>query len=323
MRTRLFINEVAPRDGLQMEAAFVPTEVKVAFINALSDCGFDRIEATAFVSPRAIPALRDAEVVMGQICRVPGVTYTALVPNLRGMERAIESRTDELNLVMSCSESHNRANLGMSREHSLGQILEIVRQAALNRTQCNVSLSTAFGCPFEGNVDQQEVVRFADILMQGGAAGVTLCDTTGMADPAQIKRWILALGGVVPDPSLTIHLHNTRGMGLANALAALESGVSRFDASCAGLGGCPYAPGASGNVSSEELVHMLICMGFETGVDLSRLLKVAASAGDVVGREVFNQLVAAGPRTRLHPLPLATQAAASTQSNPIDGSLEA
>lgn len=319
MNARIHINEVAPRDGLQMEAGFVATQAKVAFIDALSDCGFDRIEATSFVSARAIPALRDAEAVMRQIRRVPGVIYTALVPNLRGMERAIESRTDELNLVMSCSESHNRANLGMSREQSLHQILEIIRQAGHGAAKCNVSLSTAFGCPFEGEVAQQEVTRLSDVLMQGGAAGITLCDTTGMADPAQIRRWIQAVHGVVPIQLLTIHLHNTRGMGLANALAALEAGVVHFDASCAGLGGCPYAPGASGNVSSEELVHMLSCMGLETGVNLSRLLKVAASTGEVVGRTVVNQLVAAGPRTRRHPLPVAALAAMSMHPSQVNG----
>jgi len=303
MNRRVHVKDVAPRDGLQMEKHFVPTEDKIAFIDALSDCGFDRIEATSFVSAKAIPALRDAEIVMQRIRRKPGVTYTVLVPNLRGMERAIESRADELNLVMSCSESHNRANLGMSRAGSLGQLLEVVRQAGRAGIRCNVSLSTAFGCPFEGEVPIAEVRRLAGEVMQGGAASLTLCDTTGMADPAQVERVIGAISAAVPLPQLTIHLHDTRGMGLANALAALRSGVQHFDASCAGLGGCPYAPGASGNISSELLVHMLDSMGVESGVDLDRLLDVAAIVPRLIERELPNPLLAAGPRSRRYPLP--------------------
>jgi hydroxymethylglutaryl-CoA lyase len=303
MSRRVFIHEVAPRDGLQMESRFVATRDKIAFIDALSACGFAKIEATSFTSPRAIPALADAEVVMREIRRAPGVVYTALVPNLRGMERAIESRVDELNLVMSCSESHNRANLRLSREQSLVQLLEVVRAAASAGVRCNVSLSTAFGCPFEGEVAPEEVARLAGALVEGGADGLTLCDTTGMADPAQVRRLIWRLETVLSISRLTIHLHDTRGLALANALAALEAGARRFDASCAGLGGCPYAPGASGNVGSETLVHLFECLGDETGVDLERLLGVARSVPALIEREVASPLVLAGPRTRLHRMP--------------------
>jgi len=270
--TRLHINEVAPRDGLQMERRFVPTHEKIAFVDALSDCGFARIEVTSFTSPRAIPALADAEIVMREIRRVPGVVYTALVPNLRGMERAIESRVDELNLVMSCSESHNVANLRMGRAQSLAQLLQVVREAGHGGVLCNVSLSCAFGCPFEGDVAADEVARVALALMAGGAAGITLCDTTGMADPAGVRRLLERLRGTLAIADTTVHLHDTRGMALANALAALESGATRFDASCAGLGGCPYAPGASGNVVTEDLVFMFEAMGVRTGVNLERLI---------------------------------------------------
>jgi hydroxymethylglutaryl-CoA lyase len=301
--TRLRINEVAPRDGLQMEKRFVPTHEKIAFVDALSDCGFAKIEVTSFTSPRAIPALADAEIVMREIRRAPGVVYTALVPNLRGMERAVESRVDELNLVMSCSESHNNANLRMTRAASLAQLLEIVREAGHGGVPCNVSLSTAFGCPFEGEVAPGEVARIALALIAGGAAGVTLCDTTGMADPAGVRRLLARMRDVLPVDATTIHLHDTRGMALANALAALEAGATRFDASCAGLGGCPYAPGASGNVNTEILVHMFECMGRATGVDLERVLRVAARVPTLVGRPLANALLAAGPRDRLHPLP--------------------
>ena len=301
--TRLFVNEVAPRDGLQMEKRFVPTHEKIAFVDALSDCGFAKIEVTSFTSPRAIPALSDAEIVMREIRRVPGIVYTALVPNLRGMERAIESRVDELNLVMSCSESHNVANLRMGRAQSLAQLLEIVREAGHGGVLCNVSLSCAFGCPFEGEVAVDEVARIALALIAGGAAGITLCDTTGMADPSGVRRLLDRMRGVLSVDATTIHLHDTRGMGLANALAALEAGATRFDASCAGLGGCPYAPGASGNVGTETLVHMFECMGHATGVDLARLLRVAARVPNLVERPLVNALLMAGTRGQLHPLP--------------------
>lgn len=301
--TRVFMNEVAPRNGLQMEKRVVPTHEKIAFVDALSDCGFARIEVSSFTSPRAVPALADAEIVLREIRRVPGVVYTALVPNLRGMERAIESRVDELNLVMSCSESHNVANLRMGRAQSLAQLLRIVREAGHGGVLCNVSLSTAFGCPFEGEVPVDEVARLTLALVAGGAAGITLCDTTGMADPASVRRLLERLRGALPMAATTIHLHDTRGMALANALAALEAGVTRFDASCAGLGGCPYAPGASGNVGTETLVHMFECMGHATGVDLARLLRVAARVPALIERPLANALLAAGPRDQLHPLP--------------------
>ncbi len=304
---RVAINEVAPRDGLQMEARFVATADKIAFVDALSHCGFAKIEVTSFTSPRAIPALADAEIVLREIRRAPGVVYTALVPNLRGMERAIESRVDELNLVMSCSEAHNRANLRMSRAESLAQLRAIVRAAAGANVRCNVSLSTAFGCPFEGAVEVEEVARLAQALVDGGAAGVTLCDTTGMAAPLDVRAVLARIARVLPPDAITIHLHDTRGLALANALAALECGATRFDASCAGLGGCPYAPGASGNVGTELLVHLLACMGCETGVDLARLLEVARGVPALVGRELVNPLLAAGPRTRLHPMPAMSQ----------------
>jgi len=303
--TRLFINEVAPRDGLHRERRIVPTHEKIAFIDALSDCGFARIGVTSFASARAIPALADAQVVMREIRRVPGVTYTALVSDLRGMERAIEGRVDELELAMSCSESHNVANLRMGRAQSLAQLLRVVRDAGHGGVLCNVSLACAFGCPFEGAVAADEVARIALALMAGGASGITLCDTSGMADPLGVRRLLERLRGMLAIDATTIHLHDTRGMALANALAALESGATRFDASCAGLGGCPYAPGAAGNVSTETLVHMFQCMGRASGVDLARLLRVAARVPALIERALPNGLLAAGPRDQLHPLPLA------------------
>ncbi|MDB5792548.1 MAG: hydroxymethylglutaryl-CoA lyase [Massilia sp.] len=298
MSRRLEINEVSPRDGLQMERNFVPTESKIAFINALSACGFARIEVTSYTSPKAIPTLADAEAVMAGIERAAGVKYTALVPNLRGMERAVGGRPDEINLVMSASETHNRANLRMTRAQSLATLQEVIRAAESAGLPCNVSLSASFGCPFDGEVDANEVISLASSLADSGAAGITVCDTTGMAYPTQVASLCERLQQAVPGLPLTIHLHNTRGMGLANALAAFDTGIERFDGASGGLGGCPYAPGASGNVSTEELVHMFAAMGHDTGVELDSLIAVVHSMSDLVGRPVFSQLAEAGPRLR-------------------------
>ncbi|MPS26686.1 MAG: hydroxymethylglutaryl-CoA lyase [Alcaligenaceae bacterium] len=298
------INEVGPRDGLQIEPAFVPTDDKVALVDALSDCGFARIEVTSFTSARAIPALADAEAVMRRIRRRPGVIYTCLVPNLRGMERALDSGADALNLVMSVSETHNQANLRMTREQSTAQLLAMLERAGQAGVPCNVSLSTTFGCPFEGDIAPSEAGRLARLFAGAGAAGITLCDTTGMAYPTQVADLAASLATALPASApLTLHLHNTRGMALANALAAWQAGMRRFDAAVGGLGGCPYAPGASGNASTEELVHMFACMGVDTGVSLAPLMEIVATLPGLVKREVPSQLLAAGPRLRTHPAP--------------------
>ena len=300
--SRIFFNEVVTRDGFQNEPAFVPTDDKVALVDALSECGYAKIEVTAFVSPKAIPMLRDAEEVMGRICRAPGVEYTVLVPNQRGAERALESRADELNLVMSTSETHNLANLRMPREKSFAALAEVIR-AVDGRTPVNVSLSTCFGCPMDGEVPQDEVLRWADRFAELGVRGLTVCDTTGMAHPAQVSRMAEALQRRFGQLQLTLHFHNTRGMGLANMLAAVQAGIVRFDGSLGGLGGCPYAPGASGNVTSEDAIHMLQAMGYATGIDLPRLLAVARDLPRLVGHEVPGQVAKAGRSQDLHPVP--------------------
>lgn len=299
---RLYIQEVSTRDGFQIETKFVPTEQKVALINALSRAGLAKIEATSFTSPKAIPALADAEAVMRQIDRVPGVEYTALVPNVRGCERALRSRVDEINLVMSASQSHNRANLRMSCEQSLVAIQEVV-QTARGQTHINASLSTAFGCPFDGEVPDNRVLELVDRFAQMGIVRVTLCDTTGMANPAQVKRMFAAVKARWPSLEFAAHFHNTRGMGLANALAAFEVGIDRFDGSLGGLGGCPFAPGATGNVCTEDLVHMFLEMGNATGVDLDALLNLARGLPEIVGHEVPGQVMRAGPASRRYPKP--------------------
>jgi hydroxymethylglutaryl-CoA lyase len=273
-------------------------------VNALSAAGIAKIEVTAFVSPKAIPALRDAEEVLGRIDRRPGVVYSALVPNVRGAERAIEVRADELNLVMSASESHNLSNLRMTREQSFTALAEVAALARLHGVKANVSLSCAFGCPMEGDVDPAVVLgwcaRYVDEI---GATGVSLCDTTGMAYPGQVAALTRAFRERWPGTELTLHFHNTRGMGLANVLAAIDVGADRFDASLGGLGGCPYAPGATGNVCSEEIVHALQCMGYETGVDLAKLIDASKRLPRLVGHDIPSQIVKAGRRLDLHPVP--------------------
>ncbi|MGZ5179203.1 MAG: hydroxymethylglutaryl-CoA lyase [Ramlibacter sp.] len=302
MTQRIFFNEVVTRDGFQIEPQFVPTDAKVALVDELSQCGFAKVEVTSFTLAKAIPMLRDADEVMGRIRRVPGVEYTVLVPNVRGAERALEARADELNVVMSTSETHNLANLRMPREKSFAGLRDVIALAA-GRVPVNVSLSTCFGCPMEGEVPQDEVLRWAERFAQLGVRGLTICDTTGMAHPAQVAAMVDALQRRFGHLQLTLHFHNTRGMGLANVLAAVQGGIVRFDGSLGGLGGCPYAPGASGNISSEDAIHMLQAMGYDTGIDLPHLLALARRLPQLLGHDVPGQVAKAGRIEDLHPAP--------------------
>ena len=324
---RVFLQDVAMRDGLQAEAVFVPTDDKVAFVDTLSRTGLAKIEVTSFTSPKAIPMLADADEVMRRIERVPGVEYTVLVPNVRGVERALVAPPDEFNLVMSCSETHNLANLRMTRTHSVAQLLEVMRLSAQAGVPVNVSLSCSFGCPMEGDVPAADVLDFAATFIDAGARGVTLCDTTGMAYPSQVAALCTDYRRRFPHAMLTLHGHNTRGMGLANALAALQSGVDRFDASLGGLGGCPFAPGATGNVCTEDLAHMLALEGRDPGVDLPVLLECARRLRSLVGHELPGQLVKAGRRLDLHPVPTPvaqeTRAGAAPGASPGDAAPQA
>ena len=305
-RRRIHMQEVGPRDGLQVEPRFVETAEKIALVDALSQAGLAKIEVTSFVSPKAIPQLRDAEIVMREIRRVPAVVYTALVPNLRGAERAIESMADELNLVMSASVSHNLANLRMTQPQSFAALAETAAAARRAGVKVNVSLSCSFGCPMEGDVAEAAVLDWcARYVEEMGADGVTLCDTTGMAYPTQVGRLTRAFRERFPRAELTLHFHNTRGMGLANVLAGIDAGADRFDASLGGIGGCLYAPGATGNVCTEEIVHALDLMGYDTGVDLARLLGASKRLRALIGHDIPSQLVKAGRRLDLHPVPAA------------------
>jgi len=301
---RLFINEVATRDGFQMESRFIPTDDKIALIDRLSMLGYSKIEVTSFTSAKAIPALRDGEEVMQRIARRPGVIYTALVPNLRGAERALESRIGEFNIVMSVSETHNLGNLRMTREQSFAQLAEVIALAKRAGVPVNVSLSCVFGCPMEGEVPLAAVREWIDRFAVLQVQGITLCDTTGMAFPTQVQAVCEAVLARHPAMQWTAHFHNTRGMGLANTVAAVEAGIERLDMSLGGIGGCPYAPGATGNVATEDVVHMLQCMGYDTGMDLQGLVDAASALEALVQHGLPGQVSRAGHRLTRHAPPV-------------------
>jgi hydroxymethylglutaryl-CoA lyase len=290
------IREVGPRDGLQNEPPVAVGE-RVNLIDALSGTGLTRIEAASFVAPTAIPAMAGSEDVMAQITRRPGVVYSALVPNVRGAQRAIEAEADEVQLVVSASETHNRHNVRRSVAESLvaaHEVAELVHDAG---TPVEAIVSTAFGCPYEGEIAPERVAQVAGHLVDAGADRLSFGDTTGMATPRRVDELLDALDRAgIRSNAIGLHFHDTRGTALANVLAALERGVIRFDASIGGLGGCPYAPGASGNAVTEDLVHMLGDLGVETGIDLVALIECARLAQEIVGRELPSAMLHAGPR---------------------------
>ena len=297
---RLYIQEVVTRDGFQAESSFIPSADKIALINRLSLAGYAKIEVTSFTSPKAIPMLADAEEVMSKIERVPGVVYTVLIPNLKGAERALRVGVDEFNLVMSVSETHNQSNLRMSRADSAKALSDVIRLAHDAKVAVNVSLSTSFGCPMSGMTPIPELMHWIDHFANEGVRGISICDTTGMANPQHVKEVCELSQTKYPTMEWTLHFHNTRGMGLANALAAVEAGINRFDSSLGGLGGCPYAPGATGNICTEELVHMFDLMGYNTNMNLDLLLECSAQLRDLVGRTLPSQLLLAGKVDRLY-----------------------
>ena len=306
---RLMVQEVAPRDGLQIEPSWVATDDKVALIDQLSACGFTRIEAGSFVSPKAIPALRDGAEVFARIRRQPGVVYVALIPNLKGAQRALQAGADELNLVMSASQTHNRANMRMACEDSLAAFADIVALARGTRVSLNGTVATAFGCPFEGKIDEERVLEIIERYLALGVGAITLADTTGMANPRQVARLVERVLSRLPASGLTLHFHNTRGLGLANVLAAYEAGARRFDAALGGLGGCPFAPGASGNICTEDLVNLCEEIGIETGIDLPKLIALSRRLPALLGHEVPGQVAKAGRNGDLHPAPRASESA--------------
>ncbi len=278
------ITEVGPRDGLQNESRSIPLRQKIALIDALSATGVTRIEAASFVHPKAIPQMANAGDVMAGIERKKGVTYIGLVPNEVGARNAIESGVDEIAVVVSASESHNRSNLNRSIADSLQSIRNVAGLARDADLPWSGYVSTAFGCPYEGFVAPQKVLELARALRDAGAYGIALGDTIGIANPRQVYEIVTSFKNEIPDSELRLHFHDTRGMALANVVSAMQAGATQFDGSIGGLGGCPYAPGASGNVATEDLVAMLHAMEIETGVDLDALLSAAWRAEDIIGR---------------------------------------
>lgn len=289
------LREVGPRDGLQNEDP-VPTEAKVRLLDALSGTGVRRIEAVSFVHPRAIPQMADADAVWAAATKAPGVRYSALVPNTRGAQRALAAGFTELEVVVSASDTHNRRNVNRSTDESLDDISGLIALVHDAGAECEVIISTSFGCPFEGDIAPVRVASIVDRVVADGADRIAFGDTTGMATPRRVTDLLDVVRSRQPDVAMLMHFHNTRGTALANILTALELGVTEYDASVGGLGGCPYAPGATGNVASEEVVHMLHDMGIDTGVDLNALIGAARLAQDIVGRELPSGVLKAGPR---------------------------
>lgn len=293
---RVVITEVGPRDGLQNERRLIPLEQKVALIDRLSRTGLTRIEAVSFVHPKAIPQMADAAEVMQRVPRRAGVTYIALVPNEVGARNAIAAGVDEIGVVVSASESHNKANLNRTIAETLAAVESIAAMARAAGIPWAGYVSTAFGCPYEGEVDAEVVVAIARRYRDLGAYAVALGDTIGVANPRQVFELSSRLLAELPGPQLRLHFHDTRGMALANVVAAMQAGATQFDGSIGGLGGCPYAPGASGNVATEDMVAMLHAMGIETGIDLQALLDAAWLAEEIVGRPLEGRVKRALPR---------------------------
>lgn len=289
------IVEVGPRDGLQNEANFVPTEHKIELINCLSQTGLGRIEITSFVHPKAIPQLQDSEEIVKKIERKPGIIYSTLVPNERGLERALAAGVEEIALFVSASETHNQKNVKMSISDSLKGFRNIAEKALTHGIRMRGYVVTAFGCPYEGRINPEKVESIVDEYRTLGVHEIALGDTTGMANPVQVSRMVSRiLRRLDEKTSLALHFHDTRGVALANILSALQEGVVIFDGSIGGLGGCPYAPGASGNVATEDLVNMLQEMGIETGIDLNRLIDCAKYARTIIQKDLPSHLLSAG-----------------------------
>jgi hydroxymethylglutaryl-CoA lyase len=292
------IREVGPRDGFQNEPEVVPTDAKVRLIEMLAAAGLERLEVTSFVRADVIPQLADGPEVLERI-RVPdGVSLSVLVPNERGLENALEQRDRfrEVNVFMSASETHNRRNVNRSVEESLAGLERVLARSRAEGLRCEAVISVAFGCPYEGHVPPERVFAIARRLRDAGAQEIGFGDTTGMANPAQVRRFFPAARAALGDETeLTAHFHNTRGQGLANVLAALDAGVTSFESSIGELGGCPVPAGATGNVATEDLVSMLHEMGLETGVSLDRLIEAARAAQQALGRPLGSHVLTAGP----------------------------
>jgi hydroxymethylglutaryl-CoA lyase len=294
---KVTIVEVGPRDGLQNEPASIPTVDKISFVDRLSDAGYSIIEVSAFVSPKWVPQMADAAEVFAGITRHPGTRYTALVPNPAGLERAVAARVDEIAVFAAASETFSRRNINQGIDDSLTTYRAVCEKAQQAGLPIRAYVSTAFGCPFEGVVDPAAVARVSAELIAMGAYQVAVSDTIGIAHPGQVPAVIEAVVSRVPIERVALHFHDTRGMALANVLAALPLGVTTFDASAGGLGGCPYAPGATGNLATEDLVYMLDGLGIETGVNLEHVLAASRFVEEKLGHPLASRYAAAARAT--------------------------
>ena len=298
--SKVTIVEVGPRDGFQMEKAFIPTESKIAIINTVARSGVPKIEAASFASPKAIPQMRDAQAVMEGIERRPGTAYTALVPNLKGAQRAFSAGVDAIRVVICSSEAYNQRNVHMSVAESLKTCEEILQAGRAGSTAVEAVVALAFGCPLEGDIAEEKVVELTRRLAEMGYREISIADSAGLANPAQIQCLMRRLVREFPDVHFSMHIHNTRGLGLANVLAALEEGIDAFDSSLGGLGGCPVVPGARGNIPTEDLVNMFEEMGIKTGVDVEGVMVASRVAQDVLERTLPSYVLAAGTRQQLY-----------------------
>jgi isopropylmalate/homocitrate/citramalate synthase len=287
------IVEVGPRDGLQNEAVMVAAEDKVRFISMLADAGFEEVEATSFVSPKAIPRLSDADRVFPALERLHGTRYPVLVPNVRGLERALEAGVREIAVFTAASNTFNKRNINATIDESLDNIAAVVARAKPAGVRIRGYVSTCFGCPFEGDVPAQTVLDVSQRLWDLGVDELSIGDTIGVATPNQIEEVVALLETRIPLDAIGLHLHDTRGTALANTIVALQMGVTCFDASAGGLGGCPYAPGASGNLATEDLLYMLHGMGIETGVDLGKVVDASRFIAGVLGHSLSSRYLAA------------------------------
>lgn len=295
------ITDVTARDGFQLIKTWIPTSEKILFINSMINAGVKRIEVTSFVSPKAVPQLKDAKEVLQAIEKKEEVKIVALVPNQKGAMLALECPIDEINVVVSISESHNMKNVRRTVKESIAEINDISRLMQQEGKKVTVSLSTTFGCPFEGITPIENLIEVIGSLKSNSISSFALSDTTGMANPKQVFEYTTQLRSSFPNQEFTLHLHNTRGMGLANLIAGYQAGITKFDASTGGIGGCPFAPGATGNVCTEDVVHMFEQMGIETGIDLNQLINISKGLESLLGYTLPGQVMKAGKTTDLYP----------------------
>lgn len=294
------IYEVSPRDGLQNESAQVATHLKVRLIEALVEAGLDRVEVTSFVSPKWVPQMADADQVCQMLDRKPGVTYSALVPNARGLERALKAEMDEVAVFLSASETHNRKNVNKTIDATMLAFEGVIDPAIRKGVRVRGYVSTLWGCPYEGDVDPQAGLEIAKELLRRGCYQVSLGDTIGVGTPLQTRKILELVLGEIPADKLALHLHDTRGTALANMLVGLDMGIRDYDSSVGGLGGCPYAPGAAGNLATEDLVYSLHGMGIKTGVDMEKVWQAGQVAEAIVGRVLPGKVHQAGVRSLAH-----------------------